>query len=382
MILDAIVDHLDRELNIKNDLFPNRDAGNDDRIKRLLTEFIENLKFLDGEYPSLQVSPPAGMDLSFVDRAVFLCGYMKCGTTLLLELLDGHPELVVMPGDSWFIDWINKDTLPNKYALESAWDHWVKRMVNSTGQSPFWIFGQDPKNYWKFRSYLYYWYDQFSGSWVSMLVSIVLAYYCLTQTPGGLPKYWVEKTPGNEFKVDKAILNFPKARFIHIVRDPRENLASLKCLYETRNWQWDPLSMANKLGASCRKAVENQKKLGADKYHVFRYEAMTENPRSFLTEIAEFLEIKWDYCMLQPTVNSIPAQSNTMHNEKKVIGKIRKANEGKWKTILTPLEKRAVLCTLGSAKGVGYHWNVSISDYFLHAADRLVTRVFQSKRIC
>ena len=36
----------------------------------------------------------------FYERPVFVVGHRKTGTTLLQELLDGHPQLVVLPGES------------------------------------------------------------------------------------------------------------------------------------------------------------------------------------------------------------------------------------------------------------------------------------------
>lgn len=152
----------------------------------------------------------------------FLCGYMKCGTTLLLELLDGHPELIVLPGDSYFVDRIVEDDTPQESALQSTWIGWVKRMVNPTGQSPFWIFGKKQKYYIRFYQYLQYWYHQLPNTWRSSVLSVVLAYYCANPAKSSHPRKWVEKTPGNEFRRDKILKHFPNAYFIHIVRDPRK----------------------------------------------------------------------------------------------------------------------------------------------------------------
>ena len=39
---------------------------------------------------------------SLLDFPVFLCGHRKSGTTMLLALLDSHPELLTYPADSAF----------------------------------------------------------------------------------------------------------------------------------------------------------------------------------------------------------------------------------------------------------------------------------------
>ena len=39
-------------------------------------------------------------NLRFDERACFIAGAAKSGTTLLVSLLDSHPELLVMPQDT------------------------------------------------------------------------------------------------------------------------------------------------------------------------------------------------------------------------------------------------------------------------------------------
>lgn len=76
---------------------------------------------------------PADVDVrlaAFADRPVFLCGCMKAGTTLLTQLLDDHPQLMVMPGDSHLTDFIEQ----REY--EPLARHWLGRLVSPTGKTP------------------------------------------------------------------------------------------------------------------------------------------------------------------------------------------------------------------------------------------------------
>ena len=45
---------------------------------------------------------------------------------------------------------------------------------------------------------------------------------------------WVEKTTSSEFYATEIIKWFPNAKFIHLIRDPRDNFASLKSGWEER----------------------------------------------------------------------------------------------------------------------------------------------------
>src|SRR5260370_41971951 len=50
-------------------------------------------------------------DLQFGQRACFIAGQAKSGTTLLIALLDNHPELLVLPEDTAYFP-----TVLTKYA--------------------------------------------------------------------------------------------------------------------------------------------------------------------------------------------------------------------------------------------------------------------------
>src|SRR5438046_10624265 len=63
--------------------------------------------------------PPIMMsmqNLPFDQRACFISGASKSGTTLLVLLLDSHPELVVMPQDTVYFP-----TVLTKYRTRGRW---------------------------------------------------------------------------------------------------------------------------------------------------------------------------------------------------------------------------------------------------------------------
>lgn len=374
---DEIRKKLTNSLQERNRIFPQRDEQNDREVEEALTGFVDKINCMQstGFVPDSTLINKAQ---SVLGAPLFLCGSMKSGTTLLLELLDGHSELIALPGDSYFIGRISKDDPPQPPLLQAALDGWVKRMVNPTGQNPFWIFGSDIQPYVEFRQYLQYWYGKFPNTWRSSVVSVVLSYYCANPVRPSVPKMWVEKTPGNEFRVDEIAQKFSGARFIHIVRDPRENLASLKRLYATRNWQWDPIGTADKLAESCRFADENQQRLGRERYHVLNYEALTEDPGARMAEIARFLGIQWNASLLQPTVNDMPAHANSMYDDRQVTGTVRKSSKDKWRTVLTRAEQRIALGTLQGARKVGYDWKTTATDSVLLLLERGWTKVKRS----
>lgn len=273
---------------------------------------------------------------------VFICGSMKSGTTLLLQLLDGHPELIVMPGDSHLIDFSNRTDWQNA-SLEKWQDHWVHNFVNPTGQQPFWILGDADEAYFN-MSQVFRWairsLPEISHRW---FLAGVYAYYAANPQRPARPKHWVEKTPGNERHLKQLLGVNSNAKFIHIIRDGRDNLASLKRLSRHRSDQWQGRIQVFTLLQDLKQGRNNQQKLGEAQYMFLPYEHLLADPEGTMTKIAAFLDIEDVPSLRVPTTNMIPATANSMHKDEQVSGAILSKKGNKWKQELNVLEKSALL---------------------------------------
>ena len=121
--------------------------------------------------------------------------------------------------------------------------------------------------------------------------------------------------------------------------------------------------MAKSLAGSCKMAKYNSSRIGSSNYKVIRYEDLTADTAAVMKEIALFLNICWDDCLLIPTVNSQPAKANTMYKEHQVTGRVRRSVEGKWHGELNADEKRVVCSLLPEAKTLGYIWDKNTLQY-------------------
>jgi len=362
--LEDIHLNLTQMLEERDRLFPIRDPQNTKNTRETLTAYINALKSIKKPNwkPDDKLIESAK---EITENCVFICGYMKSGTTLLLELLDGHQELVVMPGDSRMIAWIKKQSNMSWMECLQGWGaHWVSRLINPTGQKPFWIMGENETHYLDFLNYLTYWIENLSQSARSPFLAAVLAFYCANSRRATTPKLWIEKTPGNELNVEQILNFFPSARFIHIIRDPRSNIASLKRLFKLRNWNWNTEAYAYSIRNSIEIGFQNQEHLGEDKYHILRYEDLVTNPEARIQDVARFLGIKMNKVLLSPSVNGLPAKSNTMFEDRQIQGKILATITDRWKTELDPQEQKMVWAILHSVTNrLGYKWNVGFTKW-------------------
>lgn len=139
---------------------------------------------------------------------------------------------------------------------------------------------------------------------------------------------------------------------------------------------------------SIEAGIRNQERLGKDRYHILRYEDLVINPATQMKNIVLFLGISMDDNLLRPTVNSLPAKSNTMFEDRQIQGEILMTLSNKWRTELDPFEQRMILGILyPAAKRLGYDdWNfgpIACLYYLYYYHDRfrkLLSRMFRLVR--
>lgn len=254
-------------------------------------------------------------------RAVFVCGAARSGTSLLRDLLDGHPELVVIPNESAFYAGLERRLMnlaPHRHRAFLGC-RWLERLADAP---PFWLLGStapDGSPYVDFaRSFAGWWRiveqrpEARMAAWP--LASFALAY---AQWLGGgrlLPsaRMWVEKSPGNERSLTRIWRDFPAAKVIQIVRRPEAVLASIKRMTAPRWSRRRTLAhIIGEMAPSYWIAAGAERRLPPDRYCLVRYEDLTANPDAAMLRIARFLGIEPRPSLLRPTVTGRPASNNS-----------------------------------------------------------------------
>lgn len=126
---------------------------------------------------------------------------------------------------------------------------------------------------------------------------------------------WGDKRPAYYQEVDVLLQLFPDAQIVHIIRDGRSNVASLK---KMPWWHFDSVeSMAAwSMAEFC--ARRDAKRLPADTFHLVRYESLVADPKTVLGELCAFLEEDFDPAMLEPSlVSEVVPEKKTWHGNLK-----------------------------------------------------------------
>ena len=136
---------------------------------------------------------------------------------------------------------------------------------------------------------------------------------------------------------------FPSARFIHIIRDPRDY-----CLSNRKTWGKSILRAAEAWRESVTSACAAGRELGAD-YIEVHYEALLDEPEATLRPVCSFLGCPFDPAMLQ-----LSAPSENLGDTKNVA-RIVTDNKRKYRAELSEREIRRVEeIVLPAARDVGY----------------------------
>ena len=243
-----------------------------------------------------------------VGRALLLCGYPKSGTTLLQSLLDGHPDVLVIPEETKYFARLHR----------FPWRRRASYLLRRTRIARF-----DPKVEGIYDLDYVDWSD-FQRELRARLPVLPRQREVLPAIAGayarasGLPQtewsYWVEKTPGNERHLASARAMWPELRALYLVRDPRDVFTSFRIKRGQRGkglavgafcaaWRaslvaWDDFVTASPVDAHC-----------------VTYESLVEDPEAELKRLCAFLEIEDSASLRRPTVGSRAWGGNSVHGD-------------------------------------------------------------------
>jgi hypothetical protein len=252
-------------------------------------------------------------------RLVFLGGVGSGGTDLLMNVLNAHGE-VFIPGEIPFLPRI-ADEFP---ALVPA-----ERVAAVTARM---------RQLDEYRTLTHHHWTNFVSDRKDEVelgpppdprdgrVSLSAIYLWLLGVPENIA--WSgNKTPTNTENMDRLARAFPDARFIVIVRDPRDVVMSWR-----RRWDRDERLTADKWERRLARGREHIAALPAGTVLVVRYEDLLGDLQGVSHRLCAFLELDFDPAMLrfhEHVTKTIGGQEN--RGRPLVAG-----NAAKWRTGLSP----------------------------------------------
>lgn len=305
--------------------------------------------------------------VTLVQHPIHIFGVHRSGTTLVRDLLDGHPAVCILPSEGSFFTNTQKHLrkLPLKKWLKFVGCEWLRRLANPINQPPYWLLGADSERnspYLFFARALMGWWNVLEEQLPPVvtqkpLLAVVLA-YAYARGNGTLnPQIaqWGEKTPTNEKFLDQVWKEFPSAKIVHVVRHPFAVYASRKKLEErVKHSVFNPRRTLKDMASSYRIALEHRNQ--SENYFLLKFEDLLENPSDVMERLAAFLRIEFLPTLLTPTIAGIPSLSNSSFHRSDVRGHILKHSQHIPIEMLTTKEQELLSAGAGYyAKLLGYN---------------------------
>ena len=241
-------------------------------------------------------------NLPFDQRACFIGGPAKSGTTLLRALLDSHPELLALPQDTDYFSTVL--TKHGSAGRRRQFDYLTKESYAKI------LFGgkarADKHDYSDFpqKQFLEI-FERLAFDPVNaqrdLLALLMQAYAEAIGVAPASIKRWVEKTPANRNYVTEIFARFPHTKFLVTMRDPRALLASQIALkHRVKARRFSVYYVIEHWRASARLARRVRE--GEVPGLVVQYEELVREPAKTVEEICRYLEISFDpKASLNPT---------------------------------------------------------------------------------
>jgi hypothetical protein len=272
---------------------------------------------------------------------VFVCGHRKSGTTLFANLLDGHPRLAVYPFDltllyAYFPEYMRAHAAPSDRRAR------LQRILFAELAQYLPAQGLDvaamAERFFAGLS------DEALGDPGALIGRLMAAFQAIAGRNGA--QWGVFKETSVEIYAAEILDWFPDARFIQVLRDPRDNFAALAAGVDRHysrlgeDHKRTLASLLNRARMGLQMALQNSARYGKARYHLVRFEDLTAAPEPAMRAVADFLGIAFDPCLLKPTVLGRPAGGNAFDGAQLFDVSVR--NVDRWRERISPEDAQVI----------------------------------------
>lgn len=221
--------------------------------------------------------------LRTTDRPIFVVGCARSGTTLLQAMIHSHPRLAMPPENRFLMSVYRRRVqfgdLRDPENVDAVADAIVKDK-----SSKFRDLGLRAR---VARARMH----EVPPTIGSLLGSVLEGYARRFDK-----ERWGDKRPNYIQHLDVLLELFPDAQIVHMIRDGRDCVASLKHMPW---WTFGYPASVYKWARAIDVGLDARARLRPDQYHEIRYEDLIADPKLHLTALCDFLGEELDEAMLE-----------------------------------------------------------------------------------
>jgi len=276
-------------------------------------------------------------------QIIFITGHRKSGTTLMGNLFDNNDFACVYPTDLTlmyaYYPYFNNNSITFKQKKNR-----IKKILLKSLSDKFCLQKINQKKF-KIKDFVNVFINKINENKINnikYLIKLLSKEYSKFVNQSNR-KYFVIKETSSDIFYSTIFEKNEDIKFIHIIRDPRDNYASLKSglkKYYSKIGE-DQITLLSSMiqrGLLDFKFIKiNQQYFKKKNYMVIKYENLILNVENVMKKICKYLNCKFSKKLLIPTILGKPATSNTFNKSKSTI--INSKSISRWKSELNNIEK-------------------------------------------
>jgi len=255
---------------------------------------------------------------------IFIGGANRSGTSLLFALLTSHPNLsIVQRTDMWRYFY-------GQFGDLSQEDNFERCLIALLSYRRITRLKPDPE-----RIRLEFWQGKPT---YGRLFALIHEHHA---ERAGKPR-WGDKSLHTEHHADQIFAEFPEAKLVCVIRDPRDRFAS-----EHRRFNASVATATAKWLASI-KAVKHNMQCYPQRFLAVRYESLASHPEETLLQVCDFIDETYTPAML--TMTGAPEhleQRGDSAFEKFALGEISTRSIGRFHKVISKREIALIQLLVG-----------------------------------
>lgn len=261
----------------------------------------------------------------------FLVGAPRSGTTLLQSMLATHPTIASFPESHFLL-----------ISSRSRRGRWMRKvgLVSPEMRQRLWCF-LDEIGHPELMPPVFYQLRPFIQHFAQILDQLAVMQG---------KSIWIEKTPGHLYYINDFADAIPDVRFIHLIRNGADVVASL---YEVTNQhpeQWGHAYTIEQCVELWNRAVRlSMGYVDNTNHHIVCYEELVAEPERTLIALCDFIGVPFEAAMLDRHHVTAPQLIATHESWKNVaLAPLHTRKQSKFTALFTEDQQRRILAQLDS----------------------------------
>jgi hypothetical protein len=266
------------------------------------------------------------------DRPIFVLGCPRSGTTLLQLMLHAHPRIAIPPETRFLLDCYRARNSFGDLRVEAN-RRALARAITGQRRTLFYDLGLDAKEI-----------EEEIAAGPPTLGSALGIVFRAYARRFGKPR-WGDKRPGYVEYIPALLRLFPDAQLVHLIRDGRECVGSLKQMpWFTQDSYAAIATWIDAIDAGRRAA----RRLCPGSFFELQYERLVADPGGQLTRLCEFLGEEYHPAMAKPHKLARVAVPERARWHDRTRQAVTTARSGSWRERLEPWELSLCEAVMGS----------------------------------